>query len=83
MTPTLTQYLELTQSTVLSHNIKSLQQAVDIYYLEEGTYPYNLHELVEIGYFRQLPVNPYTGSVDYIYNPYTGAAKEKLSSNEF
>ncbi|MCW3490340.1 type II secretion system protein [Dethiobacter alkaliphilus] len=69
------EHIGTVQNSVLSYNVKVMQQAVEIYRLENGKYPDDLESLVENGYFREMPVNPVTGAADFDYDPVTGKIK--------
>jgi len=50
------------QEAVLKTNLRALRSAINQYYADKGHYPTSLDALVEDNYFRNLPVDPITGS---------------------
>jgi general secretion pathway protein G len=74
-TPIAMQQINDAKNAVYAYNAKILQQAVEIYRIENGHYPNILDDLVQAGYFRELPLNPLTGSVDFEYDCETGEVK--------
>ncbi len=64
--------LENAQETVMRYNVKVLTQYVEIYYLDYGSYPERLEDLVSVGYFNELPLNPYTEKPDFNYDQTAG-----------
>lgn len=51
----------------------SLNQSVQLFYVQEGRYPKDLNELVKPGYLSRLPQPP--AGMKYDYNPATGQVK--------
>jgi len=64
--------IERTKANVAKYNAAVLQEQVEIFRLQQGEYPACLDQLVEEGYFHSLPLNPYTGTADFTYDPETG-----------
>lgn len=48
----------------LRHNLSTLRDGIDQFRADKGKFPQNLAELVETGYLRKLPVDPFTESSD-------------------
>ncbi len=46
---------------VLRHNLALIRERLDQYRADRGRYPSSLQELVEAGYFREIPEDPITG----------------------
>jgi general secretion pathway protein G len=55
----------LARETVLRDSLNSLRKSIDIYAADRGELPQSLDDLVKAGYFREIPVDPITGSKDW------------------
>ena len=58
------------KEAVLKENLYVMRDVIDQYFADKGKYPDALETLVEEGYMRKIPVDPFTGSdsdwqVDY------------------
>jgi general secretion pathway protein G len=53
------------REAVLSENLYRLRDLIDQYYVDKGLYPPSLETLVEEGYLRKLPEDPFTRSSDW------------------
>ncbi len=53
------------KEAVLSENLYRLRDLIDQYYVDKGQYPPSLETLVEEGYLRKLPVDPFTQTADW------------------
>lgn len=53
------------REAVLKENLFQLRGMIDQYYVDKGQYPATLESLVEDGYLRKLPVDPFTGAPDW------------------
>jgi general secretion pathway protein G len=53
------------REAVLSENLYRLRDLIDQYYVDKGQYPPSLETLVEEGYLRKLPDDPFTRSADW------------------
>jgi len=53
------------REAVLSENLFRLRDLIDQYYVDKGVYPPSLETLVEEGYLRKLPEDPFTRSADW------------------
>ena len=53
------------REAVLSENLFRLRDLIDQYYVDKGQYPPSLETLVEEGYLRKLPEDPFTRSADW------------------
>jgi general secretion pathway protein G len=51
-----------TKETVLKDNLCDMRRVIDQYIKDKQTVPQSLQDLVQAGYFRQLPVDPMTNS---------------------
>jgi general secretion pathway protein G len=50
------------RETVLKDNLRELRKVIDQYTADKKKAPQSLQDLVDAGYFRQLPEDPITGS---------------------
>jgi len=50
------------KETVLLDNLRELRRVIDQYTADKKKAPASLQDLVDAGYFRQLPVDPITNS---------------------
>jgi general secretion pathway protein G len=53
------------KEAVLKENLFRLRDLIDQYYVDKGQYPPSLDTLVEQGYLRKLPEDPFTQSTDW------------------
>jgi general secretion pathway protein G len=52
------------REAVLKEDLFTMRDVIDQYYADKGRYPASLETLVEEGYLRQIPVDPFTNSAD-------------------
>src|SRR2546421_11774140 len=52
------------KETVLKHNLSELRTSIDQYTADKKKAPLTLQDLVDAGYYRQIPVDPITNSRD-------------------
>src|ERR1051326_5600426 len=52
------------KETVLKDNLHSLRTTIDQYTADKKKAPQSLQDLVDAGYYREVPVDPITGSRD-------------------
>jgi general secretion pathway protein G len=50
------------KETVLKDNLRELRRVIDQYTADKKKAPQSLQDLVDAGYFRQLPIDPITNS---------------------
>ena len=50
------------REATLKSDLAAFRDVIDQYYADQGTYPQLLTDLVEKGYLRQLPTDPFTRS---------------------
>jgi general secretion pathway protein G len=50
------------KETVLKDNLRDLRKIIDQYTADKKKAPQSLQDLVDAGYFRQLPIDPITNS---------------------
>jgi general secretion pathway protein G len=53
------------REAVLKENLFRLRDLIDQYYVDKGQYPASLDTLVEDGYLRKLPEDPFTRATDW------------------
>jgi len=53
------------REAVLKENLFQLRDMIDQYYIDKGQYPQSLESLVEDGYLRKMPEDPFTGAPDW------------------
>jgi general secretion pathway protein G len=53
------------KEAVLKENLFRLRDLIDQYYVDKGQYPASLDTLVEDGYLRKLPEDPFTRAADW------------------
>lgn len=51
--------MERGREQVLEHNLRTMREALDKFYGDNGRYPDHLEDLVERRYLRAIPVDPY------------------------
>jgi general secretion pathway protein G len=52
------------KEAVLKTNLLAIRQSLDQFYADKGHYPSSLEELVDAGYVRRVPIDPFTKSRD-------------------
>ena len=52
------------REAVLKEDLFRMREAIDQYYADRQSYPATLDSLVESGYLRAIPVDPFTSSSD-------------------
>ena len=52
------------REAVLKEDLFTLRDVIDQYFADKGKYPATLEALVEEGYLRAIPVDPFTNSAD-------------------
>jgi general secretion pathway protein G len=52
------------KEAALKHDLFVLRDVIDQYFADKGKYPESLETLVEDGYLRKLPMDPFTESAD-------------------
>lgn len=52
------------KEAVLSETLYGFRSTIDQFYADQGKYPDSLQELVDKGYLRSLPKDPFTGQTD-------------------
>jgi general secretion pathway protein G len=53
------------REAVLRENLFRMRDLIDQYYVDKGQYPPSLETLVEEGYLRKLPEDPFTRAADW------------------
>ncbi len=54
------------QEAALKTNLRTMRDAIDQHYADKGNYPPGLQALVDEGYLRSVPMDPFTGAPDWI-----------------
>lgn len=54
------------REAVLKEDLYQLREMIDQHYVDKGQYPASLESLVEAGYLRKLPEDPFTQSPDWV-----------------
>jgi general secretion pathway protein G len=62
--PTFRQTPTKAKEAVLKEDLYTLRDVIDQYFSDKGKYPATLETLVEDGYLRKIPVDPFTESSD-------------------
>jgi len=52
------------REAALKQNLQTIRTVLDQHYADKGVYPPSLETLVEAGYLRQIPVDPFTDKAD-------------------
>ena len=52
------------REAALKQNLQTIRTVLDQHYADKGVYPPTLETLVEAGYLRQIPIDPFTETVD-------------------
>jgi len=61
------------REAALRENLFNLRNVLDQYYADNGAYPDSLGNLVDKGYMRAIPTDPFTGAKDWAEVPYSGS----------
>ena len=62
--PTLRQSPRRAQEAVLKNNLRTLRDVINQHFADKGNYPGSLEALVEAGYLKELPFDPFTKATD-------------------
>ena len=60
------------REAALKENLFNLRSVIDQYYADNGKYPDALSDLVDKGYLRSIPPDPFTGKADWNPEFYAG-----------
>lgn len=52
------------REAVLKEDLFTMRDVIDQYFADKGKYPASMETLVEEGYLRKIPVDPFTNSAD-------------------
>lgn len=52
------------REATLKQNLATMRTVLDQHYADQGIYPQSLEALVEAGYLRHIPVDPFTKTAD-------------------
>jgi general secretion pathway protein G len=64
------------KEAVLKTNLRTLREVIDQHRADKGNYPESLDALVEGGYLRKVPTDPFTGEAEW------GIVFEELSEDD-
>jgi len=67
--PNYKQAIILSKEAVLREDLYRFRDLIDQYYADKGRYPGSLQSLVEDGYLRRLPNDPFTQQGDWVEVP--------------
>ena len=73
------------REAVLKTDLHTMRESIDQYFADKAKYPDSLQTLVDEGYMRKLPVDPFTNSSStwrLIYAGEAGEMSEDLSEND-
>ena len=62
--PTFQQSAIKAREAALKQNLFTMRAVLDQYYADHGAYPESLSAVVEAGYLREIPTDPFTKSAD-------------------
>jgi len=54
------------KESVLQQDLQTMRIAIDEYTVSEARPPQSLQDLVDKGYLREIPANPFTGKKDWV-----------------
>ena len=57
---------EKAKETLLKDDLKTMRKLIDQYSADKETLPDSLDDLVNGGYFREVPIDPITGNADWL-----------------
>ena len=67
--PNYKQAIILAKEAVLREDLYRFRDLIDQYYADKGRYPGSLQALVEDGYLRRMPNDPFTQAADWVEVP--------------
>jgi len=79
--PIYQRYVVTARETVLKANLHDLRKAIDMYTADKKKAPQSLNDLVDAGYFRELPLDPVTQS-NTTWEPVTGPTVASVDQTE-
>jgi general secretion pathway protein G len=65
------------KEAALKENLFNIRNVLDQYYADNGAYPNALNDLVDKGYMRAIPVDPFTGDNQWNLEFYAGGEDSK------
>jgi general secretion pathway protein G len=70
------------REAALKEDLFNIRNVMDQYYADNGKYPDSLNDLVDKGYMRSIPIDPFTGSnTSWRLDPYSGGEGESPESS--
>ena len=70
------------REAVLKSDLHTLREAIDQYFADKARYPESLEALVEAGYLREVPKDPFTNSTSSWRLIYAEAGDDPLPEEE-
>jgi len=70
------------REAVLKSDLHTIRESIDQYFADKGTYPDSLQTLVEEGYMRKMPVDPFTQSGSTWVYVYAEQGEDDLAGEE-
>ena len=70
------------KEAVLKTNLHVMRESFDQYFADKNYYPESLEELVEEGYIRKVPIDPFTQSSSTWYFIYAEPSDDDLPSED-
>lgn len=64
------------REAALKEDLFNLRNVLDQFYADNGKYPDTISQLVDKGYMRAIPIDPFTNAADWKEEPYTGGEGE-------
>jgi len=80
--PTYRNALTKAREAVLKRDLFVLRDVIDQYYSDKGQYPFDLLDLVDEGYMRVIPYDPFTESDETWVPVFFGDEMEELDEGE-
>lgn len=62
--PRYVQHIDQAREVTLRQDLRQMRVAIDQFRADQARYPQTLQELVFLGYLRDIPVDPITGSAE-------------------
>jgi general secretion pathway protein G len=61
-------YMKRARESVLKNDLQTMRMAIEKYTVDNQHLPQSLQELVDHGYLRQIPINPITHQMDWVFH---------------
>lgn len=89
VSPMVSTSIDRSKESALREDLYVMRKLLDDYYADNGKYPGSLEQLVELGYMKEIPIEPFTkdratwrlsydeeGGIKDIHSGYDGLAKD-------